>query len=484
MNTIHNVRSKNFADDSRAALEKVEIRGAIARVQNIANSKLAKATSAVPDWQDMRNKASAIKAWTLENLADQLELFERNALARGMKVHWAKDAQQACTIIREISEAANAKTVVKSKSMVTEEIGLNHELENVGMEVVETDLGEWIVQLAGQTPAHIVIPAINFSRESVHQLFEEKLQRKLPSDAESLTMIAREELRAAFLRAEVGITGVNYLIAETGSFLVLENEGNQRLTTSLPKVHIAVAGIEKLIPRLQDLDLFLRMIGRTGTGQIVTTYQNLFSGPKQNETDDGPEEVHMVLIDNGRSQLLSDPMRRQTLQCIRCGACLNTCPVYRQIGGHAYGSVYPGPIGSIFTPQIAGMHEASQLPFASSLCGACRDVCPVKIDIPAVLLELRQAVVEDNVTGRDEKTAHKVKSERIPFKQWARLMSSPRGYAIAGACARLTARVANHIRVFDPLLPPLAAWRKVRTIPQPEGGSFRSRWRAKERQRK
>ena len=481
MNTIHKVRSKHFQSDVQTALQKVEIRGAIARVQNIANSKLEKATSALPDWQEMRDKARAVKAWTLENLDKELERFENNAIARGTQVHWAKDAETACQIVREIAESKSAETVVKSKSMLTEEIGLNAELESAGMEVVETDLGEWIVQLAGEMPAHIVIPAINFTRQAVHRLFEEKLQRELPSDAESLTMVARQVLREKFLRAKVGITGVNYLIAETGSFLVLENEGNQRLATSLPEVHIAVAGIEKLIPRMQDLDLFLRMIGRTGTGQIVTTYQNLFTGPKRSESDDGPNEMHVVLVDNGRSDLLASESRRQTLQCIRCGACLNTCPVYRQIGGHAYGSVYPGPIGSIFTPQIAGLHEASQLPFASSLCGACRDVCPVKIDIPAVLLDLREVIVESPEEERDEKTNQKLRRERWPYKQWSRLMQSPRAYSLAGAIARGTAQVASRTSLFDALVPPLAAWRKVRTIPRPEGSSFRSRWHAKEK---
>ena len=477
MSTIHHVRSKHFDSDSRKALKDVELRGAIARVQNLSNTRRDEATEALPNWQEMREQARIVKTWTIERLGDELERFERNATARGTQVHWARDAMSACEIVRDIAKAQDARTVVKSKSMLTEEIGLNAVLESAGMEVVETDLGEWIVQLAGDPPAHIVLPAIHLTRQAIHRLFEEKLQRKLESDAESLTMVAREVLRSAFLRAEVGVTGVNYLVAETGSFLVLENEGNQRLTTSLPRVHIAVAGIEKLVPRLQDLDLFLRMIARTGTGQIVTTYQNLFTGPKHSGSDDGPQEIHVVLVDNGRSALLGSRVRRQTLLCIRCGACLNTCPVYRQIGGHAYGSVYPGPIGSIFTPQIAGMHEASQLPYASSLCGACRDVCPVKIDIPEVLLELRAEIVENSSTGRDRTTSLKIRREHVPFRMWAWLMCSPRRYAIAGVFARVTAKIASRTRMFDFFLPPLAAWRKVRSVPRPEGGSFRARWR-------
>jgi len=483
LSTIHHVRSSHFTSDSRKALEDVELRGAIAKVQNLANSKMLKATEALPDWQDMRERARTVKAWTLERLAEQLELFERNAIARGTQVHWARDAETACEIVREIASREEARTVVKSKSMLTEEIGLNPALEAAGMEVVETDLGEWIVQLAGEPPAHIVIPAIHHTRESVHGIFEEKLGRKLPQDAESLTMAAREALRSAFLRAEVGVTGVNYLVAETGSFLVLENEGNQRLTTSLPDVHIAVAGIEKVIPRLQDLDLFLRMIGRTGTGQIVTTYQNLFTGPKRSEDDDGPREMHVVLVDNGRSDLLKTRTRRQTLQCIRCGACLNTCPVYRQIGGHAYGSVYPGPIGSIFTPQIAGMHEASQLPFASSLCGACRDVCPVKIDIPEVLLDLRTSIVEDKDVRSDGTTTKKVRGEKVPFRIWAWLMRSSGRYRLTGCLARTVAEIASRTSLFDACLPAIKAWRTSRSIPRPEGGSFRRRWNQRRRER-
>lgn len=484
MSTIHHVRSRNFSSDAQKAIANVELRGALATFQKLVDGRRSNAVNAIDDWEGLREKARIIKAWTLERLDEQLELFERNAIANGIQVHWAGNAASACEIVRTIAEEASAKTIVKSKSMATEEIGLNDALEAAGMEVVETDLGEWIVQLAGEPPSHIVAPAIHRSRASIHRLFERVLQRSLPDDAESLTLIAREVLRSAFLRADVGITGVNYLIAETGSFLVLENEGNQRLTTSLPDVHIAVSGIEKLVPRLADLDVFLRMIGRCGTGQVVTTYQNLFSGPKRAPDADGPDQMHVVLVDNGRSDQLSSPLRRQTLQCIRCGACLNICPVYRQIGGHAYGSVYPGPIGAIFTPQVAGLHEASQLPFASSLCSACRDVCPVKIDIPAVLLDLRSEIVAARSEDRDATTNKKIRRESPAFKRWSWAMASPRRYVIAGTMMRMAARIASHTTLFDQLVPPLAAWRSVRSIPRPEGGTFRARWHARESERR
>ncbi|MCH2143892.1 MAG: LutB/LldF family L-lactate oxidation iron-sulfur protein [Phycisphaerales bacterium] len=483
MSSIHNVRSRHFKQDIRSAIADVELRGALARAQEQVNSKRSKAVDAIAgDWESMREKARSIKAWTLEHLDEQLELFESNATRNGIKVHWAKDPDSACSLVKDICSQADARSVIKSKSMVTEEIGLNAVLEASGMEVVESDLGEWIVQIAGETPSHIVAPAIHRSRKSVHALFEKTLQRSIPDDAESMTMVAREVLRKAFLRADVGITGVNYLIAETGSFLVLENEGNQRLTTSLPRVHIAIAGLEKVLPRLADLDLFLRMIGRSGTGQVVTTYQNLFSGPKQDPAEDGPEEMHMVLVDNGRSEMLASERRRQTLQCIRCGACLNICPVYRQIGGHAYGSVYPGPIGSIFTPPVAGLHQASQLPYASSLCGACRDVCPVKIDIPAVLLDLREEIAGDDAQKRDAETDLKVRRETPAFRHWARAMHSPTRYRIAGFFMRCAAGIASRTTVLDRFIPPLAAWRSERSVPRPEGDTFRNRWKARGRQ--
>src|SRR5437660_920357 len=312
-------------------------------------------------------------------LDEKVDAIER----AGARVHWARDAAEACEIIARIAERRGARTIVKSKSMASEEIHLNAALARRGMEPVETDLGEYIVQLAGETPSHIVAPAIHKTRAQIGALFAEKLGTEPSDDIATLAAAARQALRRRFAEADLGVSGVNFAVAETGTILILENEGNARLTTSLPRTHVALMGIEKVIPRFADLEVFLRLLPRSGTGQALTAYQSLLTGTKRHAADEGPEELHIVVLDNGRSRMLASPVTRQTLACIRCGACLNACPVYRQIGGHAYGSVYPGPIGAVLTPQLLGMGESAELPYASSLCGACRDVCPVKIDIPA-----------------------------------------------------------------------------------------------------
>ncbi len=294
----------------------------------------------------------------------------------------------------DLAQQQGARNVVKSKSMVTEEIHLNDALQASGMEVIETDLGEYIIQLAGEAPSHIIAPAIHKTKGQIAELFTAKLGIEPTDDVDTLTSVARNVLRQRFADADIGISGVNFAVAETGTILILENEGNVRLTTSLPKVHIALMGIEKILPRFADLDVFLKLLPRSGTGQQLTTYQSLITGTKRRAEDEGPEQLHIVLLDNGRSRMLAHPTTRQALACIRCGACLNACPVYQQIGGHAYGSVYPGPIGAVITPQLIGLGKAAQLPYASSLCGACREVCPVKIDIPELLLHLRAEITE------------------------------------------------------------------------------------------
>jgi L-lactate dehydrogenase complex protein LldF len=447
-------------------------------VSNRRNSAVA----VVENWQDLRDRAQAVKADVLTNLADHLESFERMATAQGTQVHWASSADQANAIITGIAKTSNARLAVKSKSMVSEEIGLNDALLQADVKPVETDLGEWIVQIANETPSHIVAPALHKSRQEIRQLFARVLKRTMPEDAEGLTEIARVELRRSFADADIGISGANFLIAETGSLLILENEGNIRMTTSLPRVHIALVGIEKLLPRLADLDVFLRMIGRSGTGQAMTSYQNLITGPKRSAQDDGPEELHVVLLDNGRSNLLKEEITAQTLGCIRCGACLNICPVYRQIGGHAYGSVYPGPIGAILTPQLVGSHIASQLPFASSLCSACRDVCPIKIDIPAVLLHLRQNIVEGPTSSRDSTTDQKVRKERTGFRLWAWAMRSPARYRMAGRIARAISWLSIRLPGLTGWLGPLSGWSNGRELPHPPKRSFRAEFARRERE--
>jgi len=376
-------------------------------------------------------------------------------------VHWARDAAQACDIIAGIAERRGARTVVKSKSMASEEIRLNAALAARGIAAVETDLGEYIIQLAGEEPSHIVVPAIHKTKGQIAALFAEKLGMEPSDDVTKLAAAARRALRRRFAEADLGVSGVNFAVAETGTILILENEGNARLTTSLPRTHVALMGIEKVIPRFADLEVFLRLLPRSGTGQALTAYQSLLTGTKRQPADEGPEELHIVLLDNGRSRMLASPVTRQTLACIRCGACLNACPVYRQIGGHAYGSVYPGPIGAVLTPQLLGMGESSALPYASSLCGACRDVCPVKIDIPAVLLHLRaQAVARRGSTGT------RTLLERLAFASYAAVMARPRLFEWVMRCAR---------RLH--LMPPLGAWTKWRDLRPLAPRSFREEWR-------
>ena len=309
-------------------------------------------------------------------------------------MHFAADSAEANAIVGEIVRTRNIRVATKSKSMVSEELALNHALEAQGVEVFETDLGEYIIQLAEETPFHLVAPALHKTKEQVAQLFTEKLGIPYSDDIDALAAAARVALRDKFLQADLGISGANFLVAETGTLVIITNEGNGRLCTSAPRIHIGITGMEKVIPSMQDLSVFLRLLPRSATGQRITSYVSMVSGPRRAEDEDGPEEFHLILVDNGRSKMLADPHLREALYCIRCGACLNICPVYQKVGGHAYGWVYPGPIGAIVTPTLVGLGQAPDLPQASSLCGACREVCPIKINIPRMLLHLRQKSAE------------------------------------------------------------------------------------------
>jgi len=355
------------------------------------------------DLELARQRAANSKWRTIENLEKYLKEFESNFSKRGGKVIWAQDAEEAIAEINNIMKRANAKTVVKSKSMTTEEIHLNHALEKEGIESVETDLGEYIVQLRNEPPYHIVTPAMHLSKEDVAKTFNEKFSLPLTSTPQEITAYVRKKLREKYQSAEVGVTGVNFLIADTGAVAVTENEGNALLSVAFPKVHIAIAGIEKIIPSLTDLDLFWTLLATHGTGQNITVYNSIMSGPRQADETDGPEEMYVILLDNGRTNLLAEQNKRQALSCIRCGACLNGCPVYKGVGGHAYGSTYSGPIGSVITPHLKGMNEFKHLSYASSLCGKCTEVCPVKIDLHKLLLYNRQESVEAGLSARTEK---------------------------------------------------------------------------------
>ncbi|MCQ6959610.1 LutB/LldF family L-lactate oxidation iron-sulfur protein [Mucilaginibacter aquariorum] len=367
------------------------------------NNSFEKGLSRMINLDNSKKKGHAIKWKVMENLDKFLPEFESNFQKRGGKVIWANDADEANREILNIITKAGAKTIIKSKSMATEEIHLNEFLEKNNIESLESDLGEYIVQLLGQKPYHIVTPAMHLSKEDIAKLFNEKFGTPLDSTPEQLTQKARELLREKYLQADVGITGANFIIADTGSIAITENEGNARLTTTFPKIQITIVGIEKLIPSMTDLDLFWPMLSTHGTGQNLTVYNTILSGPRQPNETDGPEEMYVVLLDNGRTNLLAQKDQRQGLYCIRCGACLNACPIYQNIGGHTYDTTYSGPIGSIITPHMRGMEEFKHLSYASSLCGKCTEVCPVKIDIHKMLLLNRRDAVNEGLVTTKEK---------------------------------------------------------------------------------
>jgi L-lactate dehydrogenase complex protein LldF len=438
---MNHLSSETFKENAKAALADVQLRGALKNATSLFGEKRKQAVAGVANWEELRTQARAIKDEVLSDLDRYLEEFVRNAESRGAVVHRARDAAEANSIICGLAKERDARVVVKSKSMTTEETHLNDALEAAGLQVVETDLGEYIIQLANEPPSHIIAPAIHKTRQQIGALFTAELGMPPTDDIDKMTSTARATLRDRFAAADAGISGVNFAIAETGTIVIIENEGNIRLTTSLPRLHIAMMGIEKVIPRFADLEVFLKLLPRSGTGQKLTTYQSFITGVKRHATDEGPDELHIVLLDNGRSRMLAHPVTRQSLACIRCGACLNACPVYQQVGGHAYGSVYPGPIGAVITPQLMGIRKAAQLPFASSLCGACRDVCPVKIDIPQLLLHLR-----GEISPRRGGVV-----ERLIFKVWARVMLSPALYKMSSVAARILQRVAPIPRNMRPI---------------------------------
>lgn len=397
-------------------MAKSTVRAADLEHRRKINFNIGKYNAVVPqgkkqftDVEAARRMAKNVKWKTLENLDQMLETFEKQFQARGGRIIWAEDAEQARQAILGICREKGCRTVVKSKSMATEEIHLNDCLEEAGIESVETDLGEYIQQLDHEPPYHIVTPAMHKSKEDVARLFAEKLHTPPGLSPEALTLVAREKLRTKYTEAEVGITGANFLIAETGSIAVTENEGNARLSCAWPKTHIVLCGIEKIIPSLQDLALFWPLLATFGTGQQITVYNSIVSGPRQPGETDGPEEMIVVLIDNGRTNILAQPRSRESLYCIRCGACLNACPVYKNIGGHSYGTTYSGPIGSVITPHLRGVGEWKHLSYASSLCGNCTEVCAVKINLHELLLDNRQVAVSQG-TGST--------AERLAWKAW------------------------------------------------------------------
>jgi L-lactate dehydrogenase complex protein LldF len=415
-----------------------------------------------PEGETLRDRARAIKEATLQKLDVYLEQLADSVERLGGHVHWAASGDEARDIILRLCRDHGVRTVVKSKSMATEEIELNEALEHAGVTPIETDLGEYIIQLAHEKPSHIIAPAIHKTKGQVAELFSKELKGRFAADPEVLTAVARRELRQKFLEADMGITGANFAVAETGTIVLVTNEGNGRMVTSLPRIHVALMGIEKVIPSMTDLVVFLAILARSATGQKLSSYTTLVRGPRQPGEQDGPGELHLVLMDNGRVQQIAGTLR-EALYCLRCGACLNVCPVYRQIGGHAYGYTYPGPIGILLTAMLKGNESVKDLAHASSLCGACKDVCPVRIDIPRMLVELREHLERDKIAPW---------TERVVFKAFRRLLLSPAMFRLSTSAGRILQRpfVRNGRLRSLPLF--FGKWTRTRDLPPVAARTF------------
>jgi L-lactate dehydrogenase complex protein LldF len=415
-----------------------------------------------PEGETLRDRARAIKEATLQKLDVYLEQLADSVERLGGHVHWAASGDEARDIILRLCRDRGVRTVVKSKSMATEEIELNEALEHAGVTPIETDLGEYIIQLAHEKPSHIIAPAIHKTKGQVAELFSKELKGRFAADPEVLTAVARRELRQKFLEADMGITGANFAVAETGTIVLVTNEGNGRMVTSLPRIHVALMGIEKVIPSMTDLVVFLAILARSATGQKLSSYTTLVRGPRQPGEQDGPGELHLVLMDNGRVQQIAGTLR-EALYCLRCGACLNVCPVYRQIGGHAYGYTYPGPIGILLTAMLKGNESVKDLAHASSLCGACKDVCPVRIDIPRMLVELREHLERDKIAPW---------TERVVFKAFRRLLLSPAMFRLSTSAGRILQRpfVRNGRLRSLPLF--FGKWTRTRDLPPVAARTF------------
>lgn len=444
------------------ALRNADLRAAVMKATDSTKESRQRIVDQIPYWEELRSKAHSIKKDVIENLDKYILQFEENCLNNRIKIHWAENSEDARNIILEIAKQNDVKKVVKSKSLTTEEIHLNDFLIEHGIESLETDLGEYIVQLNEQIPSHLIIPAMHLSRKDIGKLFSKKLGVKYTEDPTELLKIARRILREKFLSADMGITGVNFAFASSGSFCIVENEANAHNTLSLPKIHIAVMGLEKIIPDVKQLPYFLKLLPPSATGQKSSTYVNFIGGPSREKYGEGPEQVHIILLDNGRTKILRDPKLRETLFCIRCGACLNACPVYQQIGGHAYGWVYMGPIGATLIPQYLGEIEGKLSPFLSSLCGACYDVCPVKINLPNHLLTLRNRIVESGNTKPIEK---------LGFKIWSYFASHPKLYRISSKLPAIFQRLLPADKSF-----PVPGYNKERTFARFDPKGFKNRF--------
>ena len=459
---------RSFPDAARTALRDGQLRANLGHATSTIRAKRAAVVGEVPDWAELREAGRAIKAATMARLDEHLIALEEQVTARGGTVHWARDANEANAIVTRLVRATGTDEVVKVKSMATQEIGLNEALEAAGIAAHETDLAELIVQLGDDTPSHILVPAIHKNRAEIREIFLRTMPQVDPGltdEPRRLAMAAREHLRERFLRARVAISGANFAVAETGTLAVVESEGNGRMCLTLPQTLITVMGIEKVVPTWRDLEVFLQLLPRSSTGERMNPYTSLWAGITP---DDGPQEFHLVLLDNGRTAVLADEIGREALHCIRCSACLNVCPVYERTGGHAYGSVYPGPIGAVLSPQLTGVEDNASLPYASSLCGACYDACPVAIDIPSILVHLRA----EHVEAQQHATP-----EAVAFRGLAKAMSSPRLWRLTQRAAGLGRFLARGKPTLPGVLPPPAStWTRSRDLPTPPAKTFTQQW--------
>jgi L-lactate dehydrogenase complex protein LldF len=464
------VRSNDFIKSAKSALADTDMRSAVAYGTNAGFDKrqVAMYASGNQHGEALRQQAAAIKRKALSQLPELLEQAQANMEENGFEVLWATDAHEVNQLVSEIVRRHGARLAVKSKSMVTEEVALNQTLETLGVEVVETDLGEFIVQISEDAPSHIVIPVVHRTKASIRDDFVAKVGMPPTDDTQEMTSFARNYLRDKFLAADLGISGGNFIIAETGTLCLVTNEGNARMVTSLPKVHIALVGIEKMVANLEDYATLTQVLPRSATGQTITVYTHMINGPRRKDESDGPEHVYVIFVDNGRSRIYASDYA-EALACIRCGACLNACPVYKVTGGHAYGWVYPGPIGAVITPLLQGLEHARPLPNASSLCGLCKDVCPVDIDLPGMLLDLRRDLVE-------KKHANWV--WHLALKFWSGLWGNPALYRLSGKLGAWGSKLLP-----DKLPGALGGWTNFRTMPEMAATSFHQQWQEQQNEK-
>jgi len=464
--------SSRFPENARTAIDNPVLQAALGNLKRGFPVKRAEVVADLPEFEELREAAKQIKNHTLENLDAYLEIYEENVKASGGHVHWARDAEEACRIVMDLCRAAGATTVTKGKSMVAEEIGLNEALDESEIRRVETDLGEYIIQLRDEPPSHIIVPAVHVTKEEIGETFRAAHDNLDPArpleEPRDITDEARAQLREAYFTAEVGITGANFLVAESGSSIIVTNEGNGDLTQTLAKTHIVVASLEKIIPTMEDAAAVLRLLARSSTGQEFSVYTTVSNGPRRAEDPDGPEAYHVVLVDNGRSALLGSHYQ-DMLRCIRCAACMNHCPVYGVVGGHAYGWVYPGPMGAVLTPSLTGIGGSAHLPNASTFCGRCEQVCPMKIPLTTMMRHYRNEAYQKQINS---------KIVGITLGMWSYLAKRPTVYRAVTRLAAMAFTVFGGRRRRVGYWPLAGGWTSVRDLPTPEGGSFVARFNA------